>query len=132
MARTAAMPDPAEDIPPDRHLGQSEGDFEFGAPGPGVSRTDRIGTVIELADQLHRAAQSMEAAVAMIADVHHPPASWTASIQDVEFPQGKIGVRRPPVRHPGELRDYEPAIDSRDRSSRYVKNPRVSSPLPDR
>src|SRR4051812_2704219 len=92
--------------------------LEFGALGPGVSRTGRIGAVVELADQLHRAVQSMEAAVAMIADVHHPPASWTAPIQDVEFPQGEIGVRRPSVRHPGELRDHEPAIDSRDRTSR--------------
>ena len=101
------MSDPAEHVPADRHLGQGEGDFEFGALGPGVSRAGRIGTVIELADQLHRAVQGMETAVAMIAEVHHPPASGTASVQDVEFPQGEIGVRRPLVRHPGELRDHE-------------------------
>ncbi len=68
----------------------------------------------------------------MIADVHHPPASWTAPIQDVESPRGEIGVRGPSVRHPGGRRDHEPTIASRDRSSRYVKNPRASSPLPDR
>jgi hypothetical protein len=88
--------------------------------------------VVELADQLHRAVPSRGAAVAMIADVHHPPASWTARIQDVESPRGEIGVRGPSVRHPGGRRDHEPTIASRDRSSRYVKNPRASSPLPDR
>src|SRR5512135_3707748 len=67
VARTASMSDPAEDVPTDRHLGQSEGDFEFGALGLGVSRAGKIGTVVELADQLHRTVQGMEAAIPMIA-----------------------------------------------------------------
>src|SRR4051812_43766029 len=125
------MPDPAEDVPTDGHLGQSEGDLKLGALGLGVSRAGRIGTVIELADQLHRSVQGMEAAIAMIADVHHPSADRTVPVQDVEFPEGEIGVRRPMVSHPAELRDPEPANDSRAQSPGYVRNSRVSSPLPD-
>ena len=113
MARTASMPDPTEDVPADRHLGQSDGDFEFGTLGLGVSWTGRIGTVVELADHLHRSLQGMEAAISMIADVHHPSADRTVPVKDVEFPGREIRVRRPSVSHPAELRDHEPAIDSR-------------------
>ena len=113
------MSDPAEDVPPDGHLGQGEGDFEFGALGLGVSRTGGIGTVVELADQLDRPVEGMEAAIAMIADVHHPSTGRTVPIKDVDFPGS-------------ELREHEPAIDSRGQFSRYVRNSRVSSPLPDR
>ena len=108
------MSDPAEDVPADRHLGQSEGDFEFGALGLGVSRTGRIGTVVELADQLHRTVQGMEAAIPVIADVHHPSTDRTVPVKDIEFPESEIRVRRPLVSHPADLRDHEPSIDSRD------------------
>ena len=121
VAGTASMSDPAEDVPTDRHLGQSEGDFEFGALGLGVSRTGRIGTVVELADQLHRTVQGMEAAIAVIADVHHPSTGRTVAVKDVEFPEGEIRVRRPSVSHPADLRDHEPSIDSRDQFSCYVR-----------
>src|SRR4051795_8784639 len=126
------MSDPAEDVPADRHLGQSEGDLELGALGLGVSRTGRIGTVIELADQLHRAFQGMEAAITMIADVHPPSTDRTVPVQDVDFPEGEIGVRRPVVSHAAELRDQGPANDSRNQFRGYVRNARISSPLPDR
>src|SRR5512144_2002297 len=74
----------------------------------------------------------MEAAIPMIADVHLPSTDRTIAVKDVESPQREIRVRRPLVSHPAELRDHEPAIDSRDQFSRYVRNSRVSSPLPDR
>src|SRR5664279_3396946 len=106
------MSDPAEDVPTDRHLGQSEGAFEFGALGLGVSRTGRIGTVIELADQLHRTVQGMEAAIAVIADVHHPTTDRTVPVKDIEFPESEIGVRRPSVSHSAGLRDNERSVDS--------------------
>lgn len=131
VAGTASMPDPAEDVPTDRHLGQGEGDLGLGTLGPGVSRTGRIGAVVELADQLHRTVQGMEAAIAMITDVHHPSTDRTVAVKDVEFPEGEIRVRRPLVSHPAEPRNHGLSIDSRDRFSRYVRNPRVSSPLPD-
>jgi hypothetical protein len=132
VAREASMSDPAEDVPADGHLGQGEGDLELGALGPGVSRTGRIGAVVELADQLHGALQGMEAAIPMIADVHHPPAGRTVAVQDVELPEGEVGVRRPVISHPAELRNQVPAHDSRDRFPGYVRNSRSSSPLPDR
>src|SRR3954453_21444509 len=126
------MADPAEDVPADRHLGQGEGDLELGALGLGVSRAGRIGTVVELADQLHRPVQGMEAAVAMIADVHPPSTDRTVPVQDVELPESEIRVRRPSVSHPAELRDQEPANDSRNQIQSYVRSSRVSSPSPDR
>ena len=126
------MSNPAEDVPADRHLGQSNGDFEFGTLGLGVSWTARIGTVVELADQLHRSVQGMEAAIPMIADVHHPSADRTVAVKDVEFPQGEIRVGRPSVSHSAYLRDNELSLDSRDQSRRYVGHSPVSSPLPSR
>jgi hypothetical protein len=73
------MPDPAEDIPTDRHLGQSEGDLEFGTLGFGMPRTGPIGTVVELADQLHRTVQGVDAAIPVIADVIGLlPISWSS------------------------------------------------------
>src|SRR6185437_10217398 len=109
VARAASMPDPAGDVPTYRHLGQSDGDLEFGTLGPGVSRTGRIGTAVELADQLHRTVQGMDAARAMIADVHHPTTGRTVAIKDVEFPESEIRVRRPLVSHPAQLRNHEPS-----------------------
>ena len=132
MAGTASMPDPAEDVPADRHLGQGDGDFEFGTLGLGVSRTGRIGTAVELADQLHRPVQGMEAAIAVIADVHHPSTDRTVAIKDVEFPESEIRVRRPLVSHLAQLRNHEPSIDSRDQFECYVRKPLLPSPLPDR
>ena len=114
MARAASMSDPTEDVPSDRHLGQRQGDFEFGAPGPGVSRTGGIGTVVEFADQLDRTVQGVKAAIAVIADVHHPATDRTVAIKDVEFPESEIRVRRPLVSHLAQLRNHEPSIDSRD------------------
>ena len=108
------MSDPAKDIPRDRHLGQGEGDFEFGALGLGVSRTGRIGTVVELADQLHRTVQRMETTVPVIADVHQPSTGRAVPVKDVEFPKGEIRVRRPSVSHPAYLRDHEPSVDSQN------------------
>jgi hypothetical protein len=51
--------------------------------------------MVELADQLHRAVECMEAAIAVIADVHHATAGRTGPLNDVEFPEGEIGIRRP-------------------------------------
>ena len=60
------------------------------------------------------------------------PQAGQFAVEDVEFPEGEIRIRRPSVSHPADLRDHEPSIDSRDQFSRYVRNSRVSSPLPDR
>jgi hypothetical protein len=39
----------------------------------------------------------MEVAVAVVADIHHSPAGRTRAVEDVEFPEGEIGIRRPVV-----------------------------------
>src|SRR3954463_8762695 len=99
------MSDPAEDVPGDRHLGQRQGDLEFGAPGLGVTWAGGIGTVVELADQLYRTVQRVKPAIPVIADVHHPSTDRAVPVEDVEFPQGEVRVRRPSVSHPADPRD---------------------------
>ena len=79
-----------------------------------------------------RGGRVVEAAIAMIADMHHPSTGRTVPVKDVEFPGSELRVRRPSVSHRAELRDHEPAIDSRGQFSRYVRNSQVSSPLSDR
>ncbi len=97
------MPDPTEDVPADSPAGQGDHRFDLGALGLVVPGTAGIGTVVELADQLHRPVQGMEAAIAVIADVHHPSTDRTVAVKDVEFPEGEIGVRRPLVSHPARV-----------------------------
>ena len=96
-------PDPAEDVPADRPARWCDRGFLFGALGLGVPGAVTIGAMVELADQLHRTFQRMKATIAMVADMHHPPAGWTITIEDVEFPESEIGIRRPFVRHPADL-----------------------------
>ncbi len=59
--------------------------------------------MVEFADQLHRPFERKKAAVAMVADVHHPPTGRTSTIEDVEFPKSEIGIQRSLVRHPANL-----------------------------
>src|SRR5262249_5219289 len=94
-------------VPADGHLGQGEVEFQFGALGPGVPGAGRVGAADELADQLHRAAQGVEPAIPVIADVHHSPTGWTATVQDIEIPVGEVRIRGPVVGHPGALRGQE-------------------------
>ena len=84
---------------------------EFGALGLGVAGAVTIGAMVELADQLHRPFESMEAAVAMVADVHQPPAARAGAVDDVEFPEGEIRIRRPSVGHPADLHILVRSID---------------------
>jgi hypothetical protein len=85
--------------------------------------------MIELADQLRRAVQCMEAAIAVIADVHHATAGWTGPINDVEFPEGEISIRGPIVRHPADLHVLVRSIDCESAIKGYAKKPCVSSSL---
>ena len=41
--------------------------------------------MVEFADQLHRPFECMNAAVAMVADVHHPPTGRTSTVEQVDF-----------------------------------------------
>ena len=129
VARTASMSDPAEDVPADRPAGRGDGGFEFGTLGLGVAGAVAIGAVVELADQLHRAVEGMEAAIAVIADVHHPPTDRTVPVEDVEFPESEIRIRGPLVRHPADLHVLVRSIDCESAARGYAKKPSVSSSL---
>jgi hypothetical protein len=97
------MSDPTQNVPADRPFGQRDGDFEFRALGPRLTGAVGIGAVVELANQFHRPLQGMEAAIAVVANVHSPPTDRTIAVQDVEFPLTEIGVLGPVVRHRANL-----------------------------
>jgi hypothetical protein len=64
-----------------------------------------------------------KAAVAMVADVHHPPAGRTSTVEDVEFPQSVIGIRRPFVRHLADLHALVQSGECEATNAGYPKNP---------
>src|SRR4051795_13102817 len=97
------MTDPTEDIPADGPLGGGDGDLELGAFRPGVAGAGRIGAVVEPAEQLHRPLEGMEAPVAVVTDVHHPSAGRAIAIDDVDLPQGEVGIFGPGVGHRADL-----------------------------
>ena len=90
-----------------------------------------VGAVVELADQLHGSVQGMEAAKAMIADIHRASTGRTVPVKDVEFQQGEIRISRPSVGQSADLRDHEPFVDSQDQLGCYVGKSRNSSRLSD-
>ena len=92
MSRAPPMSDPAEDVPADRPARRSDAGLRFGALGLGVAGAVTIGAMVEFADQLHRPFESMEATVAMVTDVHQPPAARAGAVDDVEFPEGVRGA----------------------------------------
>src|SRR3954451_3262860 len=97
------MANPTENVPADGPLRQSDGEFEFGALGVGVTGAGGVGAMVELTDQLHRTIQGMDTAIPMIADVHHPSAERAVPVEDFEFPEGEIRLFRPGVRHSADL-----------------------------
>src|SRR5215211_547811 len=125
------MSDPAEDVPADGPVRWGEGDFEFRALGLGVPGTAGIGAVVELAKQLHRAFEGMKTARAVIADVHHPPTDRAIAVEDVEFPEREIGIRRPLVSHPTDLPARMRSGSWEGRTRRYPRRSGRSSTLAD-
>jgi hypothetical protein len=51
--------------------------------------------VVELADQLDRTFEGMNAAVSMVADIHHVPAVVAIAVEDVKFPECEIRIHGP-------------------------------------
>src|SRR4051812_42968765 len=101
------MADPGKDVPADRPLGWGDGGFGLGAPRLGVSGTEGVGAVVELADQLHGAFERVQAAIAVIADGHPPTADRAVAVEDVEFKEGEIGVGGPSVGHGADLPHWD-------------------------
>ena len=109
VARTAAMTDPAEDIPADGPLGQGDGDFESRGSWSWRARGSRDRGSGRACRAARRAPGGYgTAAIAVVTDVHHPPAGRAVPIEDVEFPEGEVGLLGPVVGHradlPGALR----------------------------
>jgi hypothetical protein len=71
----------------------------------------------------------MEAARAVIADVHHATAGRTGPVKDVEFPKGEIRIRGPILRHLANLHVLVRFIDCESAAKGYAKNPGVSRSL---
>jgi hypothetical protein len=59
----------------------------------------------------------MEVAVAVIADLHHAAAGWAVTIEDIEFPEGEIGILGPGVRHPATSLLWRDPLMSRQAKS---------------
>ena len=115
------MSNPTEDIPSDRFLGEGDGDFDLGTLRLGVARASEVGTMVQLADQLHRSRESMETTATVGADVHPAPTGRTIALEDVEFPKGQIRIDRPSVRHPTDIHAVPRSLCWADQSRGYVR-----------
>jgi len=82
---------------------QGDGGLDLGADRLVMSRAGGIGAMIELADEMDGTFEVEDAMVAMIADVHGASADRAGAVQDIEFPEGEVGVYRPAVGHGDHL-----------------------------
>src|SRR5271167_3445588 len=71
----------------------------------------------------------MKPTIPVVADVHHASTGRTDAVNDVEFPQREIGIRRPFVRHPADLHVLVRSIDSKGTTKGYTRKPSPSSSL---
>ena len=99
VTRKSPMPDPTKDVPGDAPTWQGDGCFDLGALGPGMPRTARVGTVIELGDEMDGAVESEEVTMPMIADIHQVPADGAVPVDDIEFQESEIRVLGPVMWH---------------------------------
>src|SRR6266536_4859478 len=113
------MANPTEDIPADGPLGQSEGDFGLRTLGLGVAGAVRIRAVIEPASQLDRPLEGMKPPRPVVTDVHHPSPGGAVPIQDVELPQGEVGILGPVVGHRADLPWALRSVDGADQPRGY-------------
>src|SRR5829696_91814 len=114
------MADPTQDVPADGPLGRRDGGLEFGTLGLGVTGAAGVGAVVELADQLDGALQGVDATIPVVADIHHAPTDRAVAVQDVEFPEGEVGIRGPGVRHPEDLHAAASSVDDAARQELTV------------
>jgi hypothetical protein len=64
-----------------------------------VPRAGGARAMVEFADQMDGPVEAEDVMVAMIADVHRVSTGGAGAIQDIELPEGEVGVFRPAVRH---------------------------------
>src|SRR5260370_41290126 len=87
VSSKATVADPTEDIPTNDPPGQSDPGLGLGTLGSTVPGTAWVGTAVEFANQLKRTAQSEDAAIAVIANMHHPSAAETVTVNNVQLPK---------------------------------------------
>ena len=68
-----------------------------------MPRAARVGTVIELGDEMDRAVESEEVTMSMITDIHKMPADGAVAVDDIEFQESEIGVLGPVMWHGVDL-----------------------------
>jgi len=66
--------------------------------------------MVELADEMDGSVKGVEAAMAMIADIHHVPAEGAVTVEDVKLPESEVGILWPEVRHGVDLRVVEESL----------------------
>jgi hypothetical protein len=67
--------------------------------------------VVELADQLDRPLQSVDATVSVVTDIHPASTGGAVAVEDVELPGSEVSIRGPGVRHPENLQAAARSID---------------------
>src|SRR3954449_2321041 len=102
------MADPAEDVPAEDPMRQGDGGLKLGADRRVMSGAGRVGAMIELADQMDGSIEVEDTVVAMIADIHGASAGRADAVQDIEFPEGEVGVFRPAVGHDDHPEEASP------------------------
>jgi hypothetical protein len=60
--------------------------------------------MIELADEMDGTIEGEEVPMAMVADIHPAAAVGAVTVEDVELPEGEVGLLRPEMRQGVDLR----------------------------
>src|SRR5271156_1962659 len=79
--------------------GQGNSRLGLGALCPSVSGAKWVGTTVESANQLDRTVKCKQAAVAMIANVHHATTAGTITVGNVQFPEREVRICGPTMCH---------------------------------
>jgi hypothetical protein len=116
VPRKSSMTDPAEDVPADGPMRESDHAFLFRTLGFGMSRTVAIGAVIELANQLDWPVERIKTSLAMVTDMHHVAAEGTITLDDIELPGSELNVLGPGESHGAALRAVRES-EQRDKPS---------------
>src|SRR5512135_2200440 len=85
-----------------------------------VSRVVGIGAVVEPASQLDWPLEGMKPPRPVVTNVHHPSAGRAIPIQDVELPQGEVGILGPVVGHRADLPRALRSVDRADQPRVYT------------
>jgi hypothetical protein len=57
----------------------------------------------------------------VVTDIHPASADGAVAVEDVEFPESEVGIRRPGVRHPENLYEAARSVDEAVRQELTVR-----------